>query len=261
MEPLEYTLEEIVNALVGSESVEDLRSFALSAVSALKDEVLKTKETVEDIRKVYGYSKRNQVLNVFVDPVINNEILHLKKVINRKDEELKELKDELKGQKIDFSGHIGKSLLEKLRLLRLENEELSRIITESQVQPLAFEVHKEKEKNKVLEKEFKTLYQMNVQINKDNNELSVRLSQLTAELGELKKENESLLKKLDRHREPSKSRRSRSRGSLSPSRKRKGRRGDSVDPIPRMDSRHLEPGTDKGSKRRDGSRDRKSRRI
>ncbi|EKX72104.1 conserved hypothetical protein [Theileria equi strain WA] len=260
MEVKEYTLEEITNVIVNSDSLEGLRSFAVSAISALQEEVLRTKETVEDFRKVYGYNKKNQLLNVFVDPVVNNEILHLKKIINKKSIELQEAKDALEGQKIDFSGAVGKNLLEKVRMLKLENEELSKIIIESQVQPLTFEVNKEKEKNKILEKELKSLLQMNIQINKDNNEMSAKISQLTAEIADLKKENDSLLKKLDRHREPSKSRRSRSRGSPSPSRKRKSRR-DSADPAPRLDPRHPESGMDKGSKRRDGSRERKSRRL
>lgn len=53
---------------------------------------------------------------------------------------------------------LGRYLIDKVRLLKIENDELSKTLLENHIQPLFIELNKEKELNKLMEKRLTYLH-------------------------------------------------------------------------------------------------------
>ncbi|KAK2197618.1 Pre-mRNA-splicing regulator WTAP [Babesia duncani] len=241
------TLDDIISAGNSATDVNSLKSHYLSIISSLQKEIIKTKATVRDFRDFYNTSNaapdaKNISLQVWIDPVINNEILQLKRALNEKNEQIKNLENALEAQQFQPQSAIGRRLLEKLQTFQMENEELGKIVLESHSQPLNFELYREREKSKVLEKQLRTTNRLITELDLDNEKLSKQLEAQTEELETLKKDNEYLGRKLERLREE-KSRRKSSSPRKSPKRNHSPKRRDR-----RSYSRHYDR---KSPKRRD----------
>nr|BAN66038.1 conserved hypothetical protein [Babesia bovis] len=176
----------------------DIMAYFMTIISAQQKEIQKTKALVKDFRTVHnldGIYEKNATINAMIDPVINCEILHLRKLLKEKEVELKTAKEALDAQNYNPQSTIGTTLLERCKLLITENEELGRIVLENKVQPLTMDLYKEREANKVLKKQLKALHQYNIELEAEAEVMSKNLAQQKLELAALKKEMEAITQK------------------------------------------------------------------
>ncbi|GFE55603.1 negative elongation factor E [Babesia ovis] len=212
------SLEDIVSGAAKLTEADAIKAYFMTIVSAQQKELQKTKAMVDDFRAIHNFDnlyEKTASVNALIDPVINCEILHLKRMLHEKDEELKAANDALEAHRYNPQSAIGATLLERCKLLITENEELGRIVLENQVQPLTLDLYKEREATKVLKKQLKALHQYNAELETETELMSKTIAEHKVELATLKKEYEAMAQKLQAPRSNSPSHKTR---YLSPAR-------------------------------------------
>ncbi|UKJ88051.2 hypothetical protein MACJ_000494 [Theileria orientalis] len=189
----EVKLVDMIDTINGMNDVDSVKSYCLSVISTLQKELQKTKFRVEDFRNSHGIDSNNlnsRVIHINTDPVINGVILHLRKKLLNLSGQVEYYKQALDAREYTHESKMGQHLISKVHSLQVENDELSQMLFESQVQPFEFELSNEKEMNKALDKKLKALHQLNAQLKKDNDYLAKKVSDLRS-----KKSSETALKK------------------------------------------------------------------
>eukprot|EP00375_Theileria_parva_P003463 XP_766145.1 hypothetical protein [Theileria parva strain Muguga] len=228
----EIKLMDLIDTVNGMNDVETVKSYCLSIISTLQKELQNRKSSLSDIRLLR---------NSYEKSVENNEILDLKAKLNKFSTENTKLKEQLNSKQFSSQSYLthtiinltilytlnyalfthnfevlGRYLIDKVRLLKIENDELSKTLLENHIQPLFIELNKEKELNKLMEKRLTELHLMNVQLRKDNSYLSHKSN----EPSDSNRKREESTRKGMRDRSSSYSRNnSRSKRSLSPRRR------------------------------------------
>ncbi|XP_954159.1 uncharacterized protein TA03090 [Theileria annulata] len=163
----EIKLMDLIDTVNGMNDVESVKSYCLSIISTLQKELQNRKSSLCDIR-LLGDSHEKAIEN--------NEILELKAKLDKYSTENTKLKEQLNTKQFSSQSVLGRYLIDKVRLLKVENEELSKALLENHIQPLFIELNKEKELNKLMEKRLKELHVLNVKLRKDNSYLSHKSS-------------------------------------------------------------------------------------
>uniref|UniRef100_A0A3B0N147 Uncharacterized protein n=1 Tax=Theileria annulata TaxID=5874 RepID=A0A3B0N147_THEAN len=203
----EIKLMDLIDTVNGMNDVESVKSYCLSIISTLQKELQNRKSSLCDIR-LLGDSHEKAIEN--------NEILELKAKLDKYSTENTKLKEQLNTKQFSSQSVLGRYLIDKVRLLKVENEELSKALLENHIQPLFIELNKEKELNKLMEKRLKELHVLNVKLRKDNSYLSHKSS----DSSDSNRKREESTRKSTRDRSSSYSRNnSRSKRSLSPKRR------------------------------------------
>ncbi|KAK1443256.1 WTAP/Mum2p domain containing protein [Babesia gibsoni] len=208
------SLEDIVNDCAKLNDVDALKTYLLAIICELQQEIVKTKATVEDFRAVHKFDniyEKGASINALVDPVVNSEILHLKQVLRAKEDELKAAKEQCEAQKFNPQAPIGRALFARCKDLMTENEELGRIVLQSQVQPLTLDLFKEREATKALKNQIMWMHQYNTELEEENDLLFNKSTKQAEEIAVcplatcnsnaqmLRKEKEEMAKRLDGH--------------------------------------------------------------
>ncbi|GIX65388.1 pre-mRNA-splicing regulator WTAP [Babesia caballi] len=190
-----WSLEDIVSGADKLTDATEIKAYFMTIVAAQQNELQKTKAAVEDFREVHNFQnlyEKNASVNALIDPVVNAEILHLKRLLHSKEEELRAVNEELDAQRYNPLSTVGRALLERCQTLVTENEELCRIVLESQVQPLTLDLYKEREATKILKNQLRALHQYNAELETETELMHKKLEQQAQELADLTKENEAL---------------------------------------------------------------------
>ncbi|KAK1935880.1 hypothetical protein X943_000150 [Babesia divergens] len=179
------SLDDIAKGCSQLTDIRSIKAYFLTIVAAQQQELQRTKAAVKDFRAVHNFDhlyEQNAAINALIDPVVNSEILHLKQLLHVKDEELKAALDAKEGQKYNPQSAVGKALLDRCRVLITENEELGRIVLESQVQPLTLDLFKERQAAMILRDQLKGLHQYNDNLEEENQTLAETLEKKLLEI-------------------------------------------------------------------------------
>ncbi|CDR94821.1 Pre-mRNA-splicing regulator WTAP [Babesia bigemina] len=254
------SLDDIVSGVAKLKDVASVKAYFMAVLSAQQKEIQKTKALVDDFRAIHNFENLYEKTGSFtalVDPVVNCEILHLRRMLRSKDEELRARNDAIDSRYFNPQSHVGQALLKKCRMFAAENEELGRILLEGQIQPLTLDLNKERESNKVLKNQVKGLHQYNVELEAEIELLSKQLSEQAQQIATLKKENDAMAVKVRSSHAAADSSPARKRSSQSPRRRVRDEKTHKSD----RDSRYDKTARDEKSAKddRDG-RDERSRR-
>lgn len=179
------SLDDIAKGCSQLTDIRSIKAYFLTIVAAQQQELQRTKAAVKDFRAVHNFDnlyEQNAAINALIDPVVNSEILHLKQLLHVKDEELKAALEAKEGQKYNPQSAVGKALLDRCRALITENEELGRIVLESQVQPLTLDLFKERQAAMILRDQLKGLHQYNDNLEEENQTLAETLEKKLIEI-------------------------------------------------------------------------------
>ncbi|ORM39652.1 FKBP12-interacting protein of 37 kDa [Babesia sp. Xinjiang] len=200
------TIEDIVN---GAEKLTDanaIKAYFMTIVSAQQKEIQKTKYMVTDFRTIHNFDdlyEKKTSINALIDPVINCEILHLKRLLNDKNEEIRAANQAMQAQNYNPQSAIGTTLLERCKLLIAENEQLGKIVIEGRVQPLTLDLYKERQAKDILKQQVKALYQYNEELETETELLTKKVKEMKQEIATLKKNNEEMNQLIKKKRTPS----------------------------------------------------------
>ena len=117
--------------------------------------------------------------DLILDPLVNAEILELRKELVAKELECQKLKDDLNTATFTADSVIGRRLIQKCKHLQKENHDLGRVVAESHIIPAHLG-------SITLEKKVKFLTEQLVMIQELNNDLDEENEKLTNELRQLK---------------------------------------------------------------------------
>lgn len=101
-----HSLEDLVNDCIKINDIDVLKSQMLTIISSLQKELKRTRHDVEDFRNLHGFKDGSVDLNdyasqILVDPVINAEVLHLRKLLHDTSDKLKKAEAELEAHQFD----------------------------------------------------------------------------------------------------------------------------------------------------------------
>ncbi|KAJ3189529.1 FKBP12-interacting protein of 37 kDa [Irineochytrium annulatum] len=103
-------------------------------------------EIRETLRSIEAVSRP-----MFVDPIVVERMRAMGREMQEKNERIKRLEEEMKGVQFSVESLLGKQLIERLRKLEAENEELGRYLSRSHVEQLRVEVQFLRNKLAVME--------------------------------------------------------------------------------------------------------------
>lgn len=164
-----------------------------------------------DIVAAYGDVSRAAIRGALADPTQNMEVLLLRQKAREKDEQIKQLREELEANRFDQQAPAGQALMKKCRALLEENRELGEQIREEKNAELRAALQDEQKltadlQDKLMESvEFmKELQQENEKLQGTMSRVAGRLREARAELVEVRKERAEAKSKKKREKEQQK---------------------------------------------------------
>ncbi|GBE60027.1 negative elongation factor E [Babesia ovata] len=254
------SLEGILSGVAKLQDVAAVKSYFMAVVAAQQKEIHETKAQVDDFRAIHNFENLYDKAGSFtalIDPVVNSEILHLRRMLRNKDEELRATNDAIDARTFNPQSTVGQALLKKCRMFAAENEELGRILLEGQIQPLTLDLNKERETTRVLKHQIRAVHQYNAELEAEVELLNNQLSEHSRQIEALQKEYDAMVAKLRSPQAAAESSPAHKRSSQSPRRKSRDERSHKSD----RDGRHEKERKDEKSSKEDReSRDERSRR-
>ncbi|KAJ3187217.1 FKBP12-interacting protein of 37 kDa [Irineochytrium annulatum] len=122
------------NALLRSE-LEAKQNDHTDLLSKLLKKDREVKEIRDTLRSIEAVSRP-----MFVDPIVVERMRAMGREMREKNERIRRLEEEMKGVQFSVESLLGKQLIERLRKLESENEELERYLSRSHVEQLRVEV-------------------------------------------------------------------------------------------------------------------------
>jgi len=150
----------------------------LGLITSLQQSICRIQESLQDWRPHHNQSA-GQLVTAFVDPAVNLEIKELRCCLTKEESEIRKLKDELHAANFSADSVIGRRLISKCRTLQSENNDLGRLMSESQLQPLQLQVVAFQKQLEFYRQQMRALQELNTDLDEENERLTRQIGELT----------------------------------------------------------------------------------
>eukprot|EP01071_Lankesteria_metandrocarpae_P000207 Lankesteria_metandrocarpae@DN1033_c0_g1_i2.p1 len=167
-------------ALMAAETTNECREFLLqSVVGSLQWQLFEAQAALPTSRPQHEVEGA-RLLTAYLDPAVNLEIKELRARVQDEETKVKKLKDELQASNFSADSLMGRRLINKCRTLQAENQDLGRLLTENQLQPLQLQVVAFQKQLDFYKQQMQMMQELNADLDDENERLTQQLLEKSA---------------------------------------------------------------------------------